>query len=61
MSEEIVIKTEYRTIAEIAKRFGRGTRAVTRLIKRKTDPLPAKKVGRDYWLTESALQKWLGG
>ena len=57
---EIKIKTEYRTIEEIAQRLGRGKRAVSRLIHRKTDQLPAKRVGRDYWMTEAAFQKWLG-
>jgi excisionase family DNA binding protein len=61
MCDEIIIKTEYRTIEEIAQRLGRGKRAAARLIKRKGDPLPVKKVGRDYWMSEAALQKWLGG
>jgi excisionase family DNA binding protein len=57
---EIKIKPEYRTIEEIAERLGRGQRAASRLIHRKSDPLPAKRVGRDYWMSEAAFQKWLG-
>jgi len=57
---EIKIRTEYRTIEEIAARLGKQKRAASRLIHRKNDPLPVKKVGRDYWMTEVALQKWLG-
>jgi excisionase family DNA binding protein len=57
---EIKIKTEYRTIEEIAERLGKKERAASKLIHRKTDPLPAKRVGRDYWMTEAAFQKWLG-
>lgn len=57
---EIKIKTEYRTIEEIAERLGKKKRAASRLIHREVDPLPAKKVGRDFWMTEAALQKWLG-
>jgi hypothetical protein len=25
----------------------------------KTDPLPVKKVGREYWITEVKIQEWL--
>ena len=57
---ETKIKTEYHTIEEIAERLNRGKRAVSRMIHRKSDPLPVKRVGRDYWMAESAFQKWLG-
>jgi len=56
---EILIKTEYRTIEEIAQRISKRKKATSKLIHRKSDPLPAKKVGRDYWMSEAAFQRWL--
>lgn len=56
---EIQIKTEYRNLDEIAARIGKRIKATSKLIHRKSDPLPAKKVGRDYWMTEVAFQNWL--
>jgi hypothetical protein len=56
---EIQIKTEYRNLDEIAARLGKRIKATSKLIHRKHDPLPAKKVGRDYWMTEAAFQNWL--
>jgi hypothetical protein len=53
------IKTEYQGLTEIAKRLGKDERFVRELITRKDDPLPAKQIGREYWLTEVKLQEWL--
>ncbi len=56
---ETEIKKEYRGLEEIAARFGKGIDFVRELITRKVDPLPAKKVGREWWTTEDNIQKWL--
>lgn len=55
----IEIKAEYRGIAEISARLGKNPRFATTLIKRKQDPLPVKKIGRELWITEKKLQEWL--
>ena len=56
---EIEIKTEYRGLREIGKRLGKSCDFVRELILRKKDPLQAKKVGREYWITEVKIQEWL--
>ncbi len=56
---EIETKTEYRGLSEIADRFGKSVDFVRELIANKNDPLPAKKVGREWWITEKKLQHWL--
>ncbi len=56
---DIEIKIEYRGLAEIAKRLGKGRGFVRQLITRKDDALPAKAVGREYWITENRIQEWL--
>ncbi len=55
----IEIKTEYKGIKEIAQRLEKGEKFVNELILQKTDPLPVKKVGREYWITEVKIQEWL--
>ena len=51
---------EYRGLAAIAERLGRSPKVVMKAIRRKTDPLPAKKkLGREYSITEKRLQEWL--
>ena len=56
---EIEIKREYKRIVEIARRLGKCEKFTRKLIARKIDPLPAKRVGREYWITESKIQEWL--
>ncbi|MFA5256286.1 MAG: hypothetical protein WC419_06310, partial [Candidatus Omnitrophota bacterium] len=56
---EVEIKKEYRGLGEIAVRLGKGKDFVRKLIKRKQDRLPAKSVGREYWITEEKIQQWL--
>jgi excisionase family DNA binding protein len=53
------IKTEYKTLREICERLERGRDFVLNLIHRKKDPLPAKKIGREWWITEVKIQEWL--
>jgi hypothetical protein len=53
------IKTEYHGLIEIAERLQKSRDVVRRLIKEPHDPLPVKKVGDEYWLTEVKLQEWL--
>jgi hypothetical protein len=51
---------EYRGLAEIAKRLNRSQRVVMKAIRRKTDPLPAKKkLGKEYSITEKRLMEWM--
>jgi hypothetical protein len=57
MAEE---NKEYRGLAEIAKRLNRSQKVVMKAIRRKTDPLPAKKkLGKEYSITEKRLQEWM--
>lgn len=56
---ELEIKKEYRGLKQIAARLGKGIDFTRDLVTRKHDRLPAKKVGREYWLTEDNYQKWL--
>ena len=56
---EIETKTEYRGLSEIADRFGKSVDFVRNLIHDKINPLPAVEVGREWWITEEAIQHWL--
>jgi hypothetical protein len=57
MAEE---NKEYRGLAEIAKRLNRSQKVVMKAIRRKIDPLPAKKkLGKEYSITEKRLQEWM--
>jgi hypothetical protein len=49
---EIKIKTEFRTIEEIADRVGKRPRAATRMAVRGI--IPAIKMGREWVMTEAA-------
>lgn len=49
---EIKIKTEYRTIEEIAERIGKKKRAATKMAK--NGLIPAVKMGREWVMTEAA-------
>lgn len=49
------IKTEYRNIREIADRLEKGKRATTRMAM--AGLIPAVKIGREWYMTEAALQE----
>jgi hypothetical protein len=51
------IKSEYRTIKEIARRIGRSVRATATLHRRKE--IPTRKIGGQVYMSEEAWQKWL--
>lgn len=52
-------KKEYRGLKAIAARFGKSVDFVRELIQDKNNPLPAVEVGREWWITEEAIQHWL--
>jgi len=54
---EIEIKIEYRTLDEISQRIGKRPKATLKLIR--NNQLPVKKIGRDYWMSETAFQDHL--
>ena len=55
----VEIKIEYHGLVEIARRLRKGKDFIRGLVTRGDDPLPAKLVGREYWITETKIQEWL--
>ncbi|MFA5323341.1 MAG: hypothetical protein WC373_11780 [Smithella sp.] len=56
---KVEIKIEYQGLAEISKRLRKSKDFIRGLVTREDDPLPAKLVGREYWITETKIQEWL--
>lgn len=44
---------------KIGESLGVSAKLVRKMIHRKSDPLPAKRIGREYWITERKLFDWL--
>lgn len=49
----------YRGNDEIGKRIGISKNLVTEILTREVDPLPARRIGRQYFTTETCIVNWL--
>ncbi|HSA31949.1 MAG TPA: hypothetical protein P5160_09175 [Candidatus Omnitrophota bacterium] len=49
----------YKGLQAIGERLEISKKLARKMICRKTDPLPAKRIGREYWITERKLVDWL--
>jgi len=59
MCEENMNEKIYKGLQAIGERLEISKKLARKMICRKTDPLPAKRIGREYWITERKLVDWL--